>query len=91
MYPNKAPIIAISQKDFNEFGCPYCGYYAAHTWIEDRGTKFLVCEDEKNCAKVFCVLADGVIRSSLVVDRDRPKLQDHPRKDIPHHGSLENI
>lgn len=73
----KYEVIAISLTDFERFGCPYCGFRSPASSMSVGDTA--VCECGKNeCGKTFCVLADGVARSSIVVRDSIPELRSHP-------------
>ncbi len=81
--------IAVSAKEMNEFGCPYCGYRSGISPISDGRTTVWQCGE---CGKACLALADGVTQSTIGRGgRDRetiyPKLQDHPRRGTPSHGS----
>ena len=50
---------AISQKEFEEFGCPVCGY-AYGTWRVMGGGGVMVSCKNKLCHIVFYVLHNGI-------------------------------
>jgi hypothetical protein len=84
----KSEIIAVSASEFNEFGCPHCGYRSCYSHVSSGGASLASCE----CGKSFIVLADGVRRSSIGIGNGNeetvyPELQSHPRKGIPKHGA----
>ncbi len=87
--------IAISQSDFNRFGCPKCGYLIPEvfeSWIPSTTMPSTCCE----CGAKFIILANGVNESSIGVKRYGetdfyyPQLSAHPRDGIPKHGKPDN-
>jgi len=83
--------IAVSGKELNKFGCPYCGYRSGYTPVRGGGSAIWTCGDS-NCGKSCVFLSDGVTKSSIGLssgDGDEviyPELQVHPRRGIPSHG-----
>lgn len=86
-------MIAISFKDFEKYGCPYCGCdSAAGGNMSGGGSSTGICRE---CRKEFVILADGVTKSRIGFaageDGDGktifkyPELQEHPRKGIGKH------
>lgn len=75
--------VAISGKDAQRFGCPYCGYRSGHSPISGMGTSITVCGE---CDRSFAILAEGVTQSTIGFGDYYPKLQAHPRQGIPSHG-----
>lgn len=79
-------IIAISVNDLCKFGCPYCGYRSGTTPVHTPGSSVWKCGSE-GCGKTSCVLAEGVMKSSMSFGGYFPSLQEHPRHGIPSHGN----
>lgn len=76
--------IAISQDEFNKWGCPHCGYRSVTTPISGQGAACAFCGE---CRKGFHILAEGISESPFSTAGKAPKLQEHPRKGIPKHGN----
>ncbi len=76
-------IIAVSDNDLTEFGCPHCGYRFGSSFECTGGSSDWEC---KECGKVSYVLAEGVTRSALHYNGTYPELLGHPRRGIPGHG-----
>lgn len=81
-------VIAVSETELNQFGCPYCGYRSGYVSLSGRGTAVWRCGDSE-CGKTCCVLARGIRRSRIGLGDLYPKLQPHPRRGIPSHGTLD--
>ncbi len=78
--------IAVSEKDYRDFGYPYCGYRSGRSPISGRGTAVVICGE---CDCSFAVLGDGVARSTIGLDGVYPELQPHPRNGTLAHGRLD--
>ena len=79
--------IAISEADWQKFGCPFCGHAVMHRFISGSGSTLGRCA---SCNNPFCALEKGVKRSAIPIMGTSPELQEHPRKGIPRHGAEEN-
>ena len=91
-------MIAISSREKEMYGCPYCGCEIALTkGSYGCGTLPVVCIE---CEKDFVILADGLTKSNIgfgtgKVDAngktiyEYPELCAHPRKGIPSHKYVE--
>ena len=87
-------MIAISWNDYLKFGCVNCGCDSSYGGpVSGRGCGTGTCRE---CGTTFCLLADGVKKSSIGFGTDMkdkegetifeyPELQEHPRKGIPWH------
>lgn len=75
--------IAVSRKDYVDFGCPYCGYRSGISPISARGTAVVICGE---CDRGFAVLGDGVAKSTIGFGEFYPELQPHPRDGTLAHG-----
>lgn len=73
-------VIAVSSRDAQQFGCPYCGGIYGTSPISGGGSQLWQCSD---CGKTSINLADGVNKSTIGVDEAYPELQHHPRCDKP--------
>lgn len=74
----KSEIIAISDSDFCEYGCPVCGDKYAR-FVDKHAPEFASSYVEcNNCNKRFIVLKDGSKQSLITVNGQRPKLSKHP-------------
>ncbi|MFA6255909.1 MAG: hypothetical protein WC606_01875 [Candidatus Absconditabacterales bacterium] len=71
--------IAISVKDFEEFGCPGCGGIFGYSSMSGGGAAVWHCE----CELTTVILADDITISPVSINDVRPVLQEHPRKGIP--------
>lgn len=85
---NASKIIAISQKDFDNWGCPHCGCNYTSTPGMITGTSVYVKCNE--CETEFITLADDVYQSNISASTNDgpgvyPELQKHPRENIPSH------
>jgi len=78
-------VVAVSIKEMEEFGCPYCGYQSGCAHVSSGGTTAWTCGSEE-CSKTCCVLAEGVVKSKIGINGSYPDLQAHPRRGIPKHG-----
>jgi plastocyanin/ribosomal protein L37AE/L43A len=78
-------VIAISITDHEKFGCPSCGYRSGYTPISRGGSALWICGDGR-CRRSCCILADDVTSSTISIGGIRPRLVQHPRRDIPSHG-----
>lgn len=74
-------IIAISQSDFKEYGCPHCNCDYASGSISGYGAAPVTCQNE-DCKETFVILADGLEYSPIGIGRpaEYPSLIDHPHK-----------
>ena len=63
-------IIAVSATEFEEAGCPHCGYRSGYSPIWTGGAVAWTCGE---CGETCCVLADGIARSPHRVRRDLPR------------------
>jgi len=79
-------VIAVSETEIRQFGCPYCGYRSGHTSISAFGSNVWICGSGE-CRKECCILAEGVTRSTIGFGSFYPELQAHPRRGIPSHGA----
>lgn len=70
------PIIAVSLKDLEDFGCPYCGCHTGTNPISGMGSVVWRCSE---CGKTSVGLTEGMTKSSIGIGSYYPKLQDHPR------------
>jgi hypothetical protein len=81
---------AVAAKEFNEFGCPYCGYRSMHSPVSCGGASICICGE---CKLTFVALADGIEESPIGLGLGSgmyyPKLEDHPRRGTPSHGRLD--
>ena len=50
-------IIAISESDFNSFGCPQCGCYSGYSMLTFFGT---AADWRCNCGCTTLIVADGI-------------------------------
>jgi hypothetical protein len=76
--------IAVAFKEFEESGCPYCGYRSGSSPISGGGTSIFICGE---CNGTCAILAEGVTRSTIGFGVHFPELVAHPRRGIPKHGS----
>lgn len=77
------PVIAVSESDHKQFGCPTCGYRSGHSHVSFSGAMTWRCGE---CDTTCVVLAEGVDVSPIGFGQDHPELQTHPREGIPSHG-----
>jgi hypothetical protein len=78
-------MIAISNSDYQKYGCPKCGCDSSilsRCYTGD--THPVTCRE---CKENFVILADGLKKSSLGFGYNAgyPELQEHPRKGTPWH------
>ncbi|OGZ29899.1 MAG: hypothetical protein A2562_02160 [Candidatus Nealsonbacteria bacterium RIFOXYD1_FULL_39_11] len=85
-YP-KQTIIAVSVNELNKFGCPHCGYRSGAMPVSGGGSGVWQCGE---CGKTCCVLAEGVVKSTIGFNGEYPELQSHPRRGTPAHGRPDN-
>lgn len=78
-------VIAVSVKELQEFGCPFCGYRSGYTPISGGRAAVWTCGSEE-CGKTCCVLGEGITKSTIGFGDFYPELQAHPRRGIPSHG-----
>lgn len=81
-------IIAIHEKEYNLWGCPYCGYldepkYSGYGNQTD-GSSVCACGE---CEKTFVLLQGKTKRTTFEIgpEHEVPELQNHPRAGIPFH------
>lgn len=71
-------IIAISESDFCEYGCPACGDKYVQ-YVDIRASEFASSYIECiNCNERFIILKNGIKQSLNTVNGQRPKLSKHP-------------
>lgn len=80
-------VIAVSQNEMGQFGCPHCGYRSGSTYIQTGGTSLWLCG---GCKRKTVILAAGVTKSSIGIGDFYPELQSHPRRGILSHGRPDN-
>lgn len=78
-------VIAVSSAEFNEFGCPHCGYRSGYARVSIGGAAVFWCGSDE-CGKTFCLLGEGVTKSPFGFGDFYPELEPHPRQGIPSHG-----
>lgn len=76
--------LAVSAKETQKWGCPYCGYRSGHSPISDGSTSAFVCGE---CHKGFAILAKGVKKSTFGFGEFYPELSPHPRRGTRKHGT----
>ena len=79
-------VIAVSATEFEEAGCPHCGYRSGYSPIWTGGAVAWTCGE---CGETCCVLADGINKSPIGFGEIYPELQPHPRRGTPSHGNLD--
>lgn len=81
-------MIAISERDKDKYGCPYCGCDLAILGnFYGRGAAPVKCEE---CGKDYVILANGMDECPYKIGNgdgniQQPKLQKHPREGTPWH------
>jgi hypothetical protein len=87
----KSEVIAVSETELAQFGCPYCGYHECYLQygVSSGEVALAICTNV-NCKKSFVVLANGVKKSSISIKCGEkgavyPELQPHPRRGISKH------
>jgi hypothetical protein len=75
--------VAVRFSEFQEFGCPYCGYRSVNPVISGRGTAVVVCGE---CGKQSAAVEEGFTHSSIGINDDFPPVIGHPRRGTPSHG-----
>jgi ribosomal protein L37AE/L43A len=86
----KPGVIAVSQKELQQWGCPHCGYRSGTMSLSGDGAGIWSCGE---CGKTTVVLAEGVTKSPYGLGTEKegesfhPELQPHPRHGIPAHGN----
>lgn len=83
--------IAVAEDEFNESGCPFCGYQSGHSYMRSGGAATWRCGD---CGRGCFILAIGLGESPIGIGMKGgttvyPKLQPHPRRGIPKHGAVD--
>jgi len=78
---NYNKVIAISFEDFNNLGCPNCGYKKGYELISFKNTTVFSCG---YCDFNFLILDNGKIKSEIGVGKGNigegyPEIQSHPR------------
>ncbi len=86
---NSTELIAVAASEIKLHGCPHCGFRSFYAHISGGGAASCTCGE---CGKGFFILADGVEQSTIGVgSKDSetiyPKLQPHPRRGTPSHGT----
>ena len=84
---NNEGLIAISQKDADEFGCVSCGYFSRFipvTWC-DGVSGVAKCA---SCDQLYVILAEGVEKLPSRANINHTALQEHPRQGIPANHKL---
>lgn len=77
----KAKSIAVSEEQFQDFGCPQCGgTQGFYPKPGVNGSKIWYCA---NCQSLTAVLSKDVLVSSIPIGNYFPKLQAHPRAGKP--------
>lgn len=81
-------VIAVSFKDFEKYGCPYCGYRSGSNSLSGRGAATFECGE---CRNTSIMLGEGVEMSPFGIGDPPvyPKLQKHPREGTPSHGNAD--
>ncbi len=75
-------VIAISQSDFDRYGCPHCGNKNGYTLFSVPEAVVWICKRQE-CGETACILADSVERSPICFDgRLYPSVQKHPLGEI---------
>jgi hypothetical protein len=81
-------MIAVAQSDAEKWGCPYCGFRSASCHMSAGGAASVSCGD---CRQGYLILTDGMTKSPIGLGSESgtvyPELQQHPRINIPAHGS----
>ncbi len=76
--------VAISIKEAEQFGCPYCGFRSSFSPVASLGTELRICGE---CDGDYAILTDGTTQSAIGFRGGYyPKLSIHPRRGIPCHG-----
>lgn len=76
-------VIAVSIKDFQQFGCPYCGYEHGRLQLSTGLVAVNKCGE---CEKKYHILAMGIPQSEVREgEAGYPELQPHPRHGTPSH------
>lgn len=85
-------VVAVSFVDFQQFGCPHCGYRSGNAIVSCNGARVWHCGNEE-CQNNSIILEMGLTKSTIGVGSNGstifPELQKHPRKGIPVHGRLD--
>lgn len=85
-------VIAVSFSEFQEFGCPYCGYRSGHAPISSCGAAVWKC-GSNDCEKSCIILLRGTNQSTIGFKSKGeivyPKLQEHPFKGKAAHGNVD--
>jgi hypothetical protein len=73
-------IIAVSERDYKEFGCAGCGGRKAV--IPDIGVEGIVINicKEPDCGKITVTLSEGMERTPVKIGASVLELQPHPRR-----------
>lgn len=87
-------VIGISCSDYEQFGCPVCGYSLGRKFLRVYGASRNFC-DNPDCGVDFVVLPNGIDTAPFsVIDKNgtsfTPELQEHPRKGTPAHGNTDD-
>ncbi len=82
-------IIAVSAEEYENWGCPHCGYRSGSSSIQCDGTSVVICG---GCTRTNVLLHSGRERSAAGFGNHPPvypALQAHPRRGIPKHGNAD--
>ena len=80
--------IAVSNADFQAYGCPYCGYKQGDSGKDQKFVSSTYACDE--CGRENVILGEDVVKSSFGIGSPPvyPLLETHPRKGIPFHNQI---
>lgn len=73
-------IIAVSDSEAYDFGCPHCGGIFGTSPVSGGGSRIWRCAD---CWETSIYLADGITKSTIGIGSHYPELQPHPRRGQP--------
>lgn len=80
--PIEGPI-AVRFSQFQEYGCPYCGYEVGYVSMSGPGASIWVCSD---CQRGVVVAHDEATHIPIHINGVEPKIVEHPRYGTPKHG-----
>lgn len=82
-------LIAIRADDYDQFGCPHCGYQLPGVEFTPNSIVYVLCG---KCNLAYAVFADGVTKKSTMVEvpnenKVRATLQEHPKREFSKYGT----